>query len=251
MKKFSLAFLLRSAASCPSPEGGEQLCILLPSGPPFMLDVFLAVGQTSSLLPRAGRQPLLPAAAALSSWSRLLSLVWVTCGQSRLCCGRGLCGAGGVRSSPWYPRGCPGCPCAAGRTRAVLGCPCPAPWGTGVCAAPQQSRPAAGFDRLVSNVLQLVPRAQPPACFWEPLAELRAIRRGQGDPACSCLRTLRPSAPSPRCSVLVFGCGAMPRVPLSHDPWVGSRAWQPREQIGGAGPAWARPSVPTGTEASP
>lgn len=52
--------------------------------------------------------------------------------------------------------------------------------------------------------------------------------------ACSCLAAVQ-----------------VPRVPLSHDPCVGSRAWQPREQIGGAGPAWARPSVPTGNEASP
>lgn len=40
------------------------MCILLPSRPPFMLDVFLAVGQTSSLMPRAGQQ------AALASCSR-------------------------------------------------------------------------------------------------------------------------------------------------------------------------------------
>lgn len=139
----------------------------------------------------------------------------------------------------------------AGVSGLSLRSPCPAPWGTGASAARQQRRPAAGFHRLFSNVLQLVPRAQLPACFWEPSAELRALRRGQSDPACSCLRTLRPSAPFPRCSVLVFGCGAVPRVPLSHDPCIGSRAWQPREQIGGAGPAWARPSVRTGTEASP
>lgn len=64
-----------------------------------------------------------------------------------------------------------------------------------------------------------------------------------------------PSSSGPRlslhCSVLAFGCGAVPRVPLSYDPWICSRAWQPREQFGGAGPAGAGPSVPTGTEASP
>lgn len=89
------------------------------------------------------------------------------------------------------------------------------PWGTGVCATPQQSWPAAGFGRLFSSVLQLAPRAQPPACFWEPSAEHRALRRGQGDPACSCLRTffLRPSAPSPvaACSCLaVVQCPELP-----------------------------------------
>lgn len=42
-----------------------------------------------------------------------------------------------------------------------------------------------------------MPRAQPPACFWEPSAELGALHRGQEDPACSCPRPLflRRSAP--------------------------------------------------------
>lgn len=44
---------------------------------------------------------------------------------------------------------------------------------------------------------------------------------------------------------------AVPRVPVPQRPWTGSRAWRPLEQFGGAGPAWAGPSVPTGTEASP
>lgn len=145
------------------------MCVLLPCGPPFVLDLFLAVGQTSSVLPRAGWQPLL-----------LQQLQPPFC---RLCRSPALpCGAGGVRGS-LCARAVP----VLRDRRAVLGCPCPAP---GHRAAPQQSRPAAGFVRLFSSELQLVPRAQPPACFWEPSAELRALCRGQGDPACSCLRTL-------------------------------------------------------------
>lgn len=54
-------------------------------------------------------------------------------------------------------------------------------------------------------------------------------------------------SPRAACSSLA----AVPRVPVPQDPWIGSRAWRPREQFGGAGPAWAGPSVPAGTEASP
>lgn len=117
------------------------------------------------------------------------------------------------------------------------------PWGTAVCAAPQQSWPAAGFDRLFSSVLQLMAQAQPPACLWGPLAELKALRHGQGDPACPCLRPLffRLSAlPVATCSCLVVvrclkfpfcmipGSAAGPGSPrsrlevlalLGRDPW--------------------------------
>lgn len=108
----------------------------------------------------------------------------------------------GVRSSLWCPRGVWAASVPRGRGGQCWALSCPAAWCTVVCAAPQQSRPAAGFDRL-SSVLKMMPRAQPPACFWEPWAEFRALRRGQGEPACSCLTTLF-LGPSPRYSVLVF-----------------------------------------------
>lgn len=120
---------------------------------------------------------------------------------------------GGVRSWLWRPRRVRAV-CAAGRGGRAGLSPARLP-GAQRCAAPWQSRPAADFGRLSSSVLQLVPRAQPPACFWEPLAELRALRRGQGDPACSCLRPPLPQAlgspPVAACSRLaVVRCPEFP-----------------------------------------
>lgn len=67
------------------------------------------------------------------------------------------------------------------------------------CAQP---RSRAGQQQVLTDFSECASPyapAQPPACFWKPLAELRALRLGQGDPACSCLRTLflTPSALPP------------------------------------------------------
>lgn len=59
---------------------------------------------------------------------------------------------------------------------------------------------AAGFDRLVSSMLQLGHWARRPACFWELLADLMALPPGQGG---SCmLVSAEPSASVPLLALL-------------------------------------------------
>lgn len=128
------------------------MCILLPSGLSFVLDLFLAVGQTSSLLPRAGWQALLPAHLELSSAA---------------CVGHLWAGVALLQPRPelaLVSAGCPGCVCAAGRGGQCWALPARPLGHSG------GHSPAAGFDRLFSSVLlQLVPRAQPSRMFLEAL----------------------------------------------------------------------------------
>lgn len=203
------------------------MCVLLPRGPPFVLDLLLAVGQISSVLPRAGWQPLLlqPRAAGAA----FLPLARVTCAALR-----------GRRSS--------GSLCAPGQEGGA-GLSLPGSRGAG------QPHSRAGQQQVLSGSsaasFSWCPELSLPHVFGSPRQSLGRSVVGRG---ILHVPVSEPSSsgpwPSPRCSVLVFGCGAVPRVPFG-DPWMGSRAWQPRAKIGGAAAAWARPSLPAGPEAPP
>lgn len=79
-----------------------------------------------------------------------------------------------------------------------------------MCAALQQRRPAAGFDRLFSSVLQLVPRAQPPTCFWEPWQSLGRSVVGRAIPH---VPVSEPSGPRRRPPVAACSCLAVVQCP--------------------------------------
>lgn len=88
--------------------------------------------------------------------------------------------------------------------------PCPAPCGTGVCAAPQQSRPAAGVDRLFS-VLQLLPQLSLPHVSGSPWQSFGRSVVGRG---ILHVPVSEPSSSGPRPSpVVACSCLAVVQCP--------------------------------------
>lgn len=99
--KFSLAVLLRSTASCPSLEGEEQMCILLPRGLPFVLDYFWQLDRSAASCPVLAGSPcsLQPhPCAAGAVFCRLCRSPTGWCGSAAAVPGAHF-GAGGVRAA--------------------------------------------------------------------------------------------------------------------------------------------------------
>lgn len=201
MKKFCLAILLGSAASCPSTEGGKQKCIPLSSGPAFILNVFLAVGESPSpvlasspcfLQPKSSaglslcclcRSPVgkCSSAVALWGWQKIklpeaarlfLCLQWLL----------------GHRAERWM---------GAGLSPAWLA-------GARVDVCRSTKRRVHSAFKMKEKASNQGLTAYLGVCFsW--CLELSLLHVFGNS-----WQSLGPSAPSPHCSVLLFSCSAVP-----------------------------------------
>lgn len=127
---------------------------------------------------------------------------------------------------------------------AVPALPARLPGHSGERSRPR-AEPASGsrFSQALSSVLQLMPTLSLPHVSGSPRQSLGRLVVGRGILHVRAPDPSRSGARLPPCSVPGFGRGAPSSRPAASLD-------RPREQLGGAGPAWAGPSVPTGTEAS-
>lgn len=194
--------------------------ILLPSRLPFMLDLFLAVGQTSSLLPRAGWQPLLPAAPVLCSWSCFCRLCRSPVGRC------GSAGAARALRSPelaLVPAGVSGLSLCCGAEVGAAGlCPVRLP-GAQRCVQPHsRAGPQQVLAGCSAACFSWCPELSLPHVFGSPWQSLGRSVVGRGIPH---VPVSKPSSSGPRRPPPVAACSRLAVVQGPEFPFrVGSAA---------------------------